>query len=113
MRTRGRGGCVAAPTSVAQSLASRRCSAAAARPPLRLPRPRSQSQPPPSLRRRRSRRAQATTQSIDPPVTDPAPLPAPLAEPPTSQPQDSAPGQEKKSDQSGANPGKGKGNDGK
>jgi len=40
-------------------------------------------------------------------------LPAPIAEPPTSQPQDSAPGQEKKSDQSGANPGKGKGNDGK
>ena len=59
------------------------------------------------------RRTQATTQSIDPPVTDPAPLPAPIAEPPTSQPQDSAPGQEKKSDQSGANPGKGKGNDGK
>jgi RNA polymerase sigma factor (sigma-70 family) len=59
------------------------------------------------------RQTQATTQSIEAPVTDAQPLPAPAAEPPAQQPQDTAPGQEKKLDPAGngnENNGKGKGN---
>jgi RNA polymerase sigma factor (sigma-70 family) len=62
------------------------------------------------------RTTQAAAQSMEAPLPDPEPepLPAQSAEAPTAQPQDSAPGQEKKSGgQPGANPGKGKGNDGK
>jgi RNA polymerase sigma factor (sigma-70 family) len=60
------------------------------------------------------RQTQATTQSIEAPVTDAQPLPAPVAEPLAQQPQDTAPGQEKKLDPSGnGNKGKGKGNGGK
>jgi hypothetical protein len=59
---------------------------------------------------------QATTQSIEAPLTDPdpEPLPAPSAQPPAQNPQDGAPGQEKKTDQrDNSKNGKGKATDGK
>ena len=59
------------------------------------------------------RQTQATTQSIEPPVTNPEPLPAPLAEPPAQQPQDNAPGQAKSDQPGNGNNGKGKGKDDK
>jgi RNA polymerase sigma factor (sigma-70 family) len=62
------------------------------------------------------RQTQATAEAIDPTMTDPEPLPAATAQPPAEQPQDSAPGQDKKSDKSANGTdrsGKGKGNDGK
>jgi RNA polymerase sigma factor (sigma-70 family) len=64
------------------------------------------------------RTMQATTQSIEAPLTDPdpdpEPLPAPSAQPPAQNPQDGAPGQVKKTDQrDNSNNGKGKATDGK
>jgi RNA polymerase sigma factor (sigma-70 family) len=62
------------------------------------------------------RTPQVSTQSIETPLTDPEPLPAPSIETPAPQPQDGAPGQEKKNGQPtspGDNNGKGKAKNGK
>jgi RNA polymerase sigma factor (sigma-70 family) len=59
------------------------------------------------------RQMQATTESIEPPVTDPESMPGPIAEPPAQQPEDNAPGHAKSDQPGSGNNGKGKGNDGK
>ncbi len=59
------------------------------------------------------RTTQATTETPEAPLPDAEPLPAQAPDAFATQPQDGAPGQEKKSGEPGTNPGKGKGNNGK